>query len=249
MESITTLGGTVKQTDDYSIFKKLKGNREPDEKHVNLIRKNMLLNGNLTSNFPIVVNENMEVVDGQHRVEALKTLSWPVFYRVEEHLNIDNVRAINRAARNWSWKDYAESYASLGKVDYRRFLNLHEEFGYGYGVLARYCGLDTIAARKNGVKNGFNDGDMVIPTYERTHRLLKQCQEISVALSFYKPQLYLALYLIMNSPEYDHTRMLNKAKQFEGEFKREAGIPGYVLAIEKIYNYKMGEENRARFTY
>lgn len=57
-------------TRDYSVFKYLSGNRDINLHNVNNIVKNVLENGLLPT--IVIVNENMEVIDGQHRIEAFK---------------------------------------------------------------------------------------------------------------------------------------------------------------------------------
>lgn len=63
-------------TRDYSVFKYLKGNRGINLKNVNSIVDNVRDNGLLPT--IVIVNENMEVIDGQHRIEAFKQLNLPV---------------------------------------------------------------------------------------------------------------------------------------------------------------------------
>ena len=79
MDKIT---GNVYQTRDYSKFMRLEGNREVVSKRVVKITKSIQQNGYILN--PIVVNEKMQVIDGQGRLEALKGLKMPIDYVIAE---------------------------------------------------------------------------------------------------------------------------------------------------------------------
>ena len=68
------IGGGVYMTYDYNIFKKMLGNRELNERHVFRLKKS--IRENYIPN-AIIVNQSMEVVDGQHRLKALSELGKP----------------------------------------------------------------------------------------------------------------------------------------------------------------------------
>ncbi|WP_299997811.1 ParB N-terminal domain-containing protein, partial [uncultured Clostridium sp.] len=67
---------TIQNTKDYLIFKKLEGNRPVVNRRVNKIIASIQNVGYITS--PLIVNEKMEVIDGQGRLEALEQLKMPV---------------------------------------------------------------------------------------------------------------------------------------------------------------------------
>ena len=83
----------VKTTRDYEVFKKLKGNRDVTESQVEKVIKSIKTIGLLPN--PVIVNENMEVVDGQARVEACKRLGLAVPYMVANGAGIDTAIALN----------------------------------------------------------------------------------------------------------------------------------------------------------
>lgn len=246
--AVNTTTTVILQTRDYTIFKKLPGNRPPDDAHVRRLIRNMLEVGNLTSDFPIVVNENMEVIDGQHRLEALKELGWPIAYRVAVGLTLDTVRGINQASQNWSWKDYAQSFAENGseksKDEYKRFLTLADYFGYPYHVLMHYCGLSTDNRPVNATD--FRNGELKIPNFDRTFRLLEQYKAVSEAFNFHNSKLAIALYKIMQHPEYSQDRMVHKAKVYDLEIRRLSTLDDYIRFAEDVYNRNQTPDTKVR---
>lgn len=237
----------VLTTRDYKIFKTLVGNRPTDPMHVKELIRSFTQRGNLTNNFPIVVNENMEVIDGQNRLAALEELGWEVGYRVEEGLNITSVRDINSAQRNWNWKDYANSFAILGNDNYKRLLEVYEQFGVGYHVLALYCGFRR--GKGIGTDASYTAGNLTLTPEdkERATVLLAQAAEIVEALEEHntgsRPKgnrtLYAALFIIFQSPDYDHKRMMNKVTNHGARVLSYTQINDQLRSFEDVYNFNV----------
>ena len=78
--------GTVYHTTDYGRFKLLEENRPLDTAHVNKL-VHAIKYQNLLDQKPIDVTADFEVIDGQHRLEAARTLNTPIYFRVltEKH--------------------------------------------------------------------------------------------------------------------------------------------------------------------
>lgn len=108
-------------TEDYSVFKKLEGNRTVMERRKNRIVSSIKERGWIRN--PIVVNEKMEVIDGQGRLEALQELGMPVEYVIAEGATIADCIALNVKQTNWTNTDYVKSYAETGNEDYKILLS------------------------------------------------------------------------------------------------------------------------------
>lgn len=113
----------VYETKKYDTFKKLEGNR--DVYGVNKIVESIKAVGYIPS--PICVNEKMEVIDGQNRLEALKSLGMPIHYYVVKGIGIEEARQLNIGRKNWTPMDYLKSYAASGNENYIRFLEFYEK--------------------------------------------------------------------------------------------------------------------------
>lgn len=117
------------ETTDYDVFKKVQGNRALSERNVKSIVKN-IQNFGLKPTV-VIVNEKMEVIDGQHRVEALKRLNLPVLYQVHPGLSLIDCVAMNTSGSLWDNNDYINSYVEMGEPEYvelRRLSKLFPEF-------------------------------------------------------------------------------------------------------------------------
>jgi len=239
------LAGTTNRymTEDYDQFVTLKGNRNVKELHVKRLMKQMTENGNMIDQFPIVINEKMEVVDGQHRLEALRRLKWPVVYEVKEGLTVDAVRVINSGHQNWTWYDYAVSFAELGNENYQRFLNLYKHFGFNYSVLLYYS--DSTINKRSG--SHFYTGEFKLNDQKKAFDLLEQYRQVADAAEHDTREFAYAMKDVMQSASYDHKRMVDKMNKYgHMKLKPLRAKTDYLRMIEEIYNTYVGEDQKVR---
>lgn len=88
---------TVLRTNDYEKFNHLSGNRIINELNLAKIKKSMEENFLIS---PILVNEHLEIIDGQHRLQAVKELGFPVYYFVNKGYGLKEVQALNSNGKN-----------------------------------------------------------------------------------------------------------------------------------------------------
>ncbi len=122
----------VRQTNDYYKFQILKGNRNVSTGRVNKIIASINRVGYITN--PIIVNEHMEVIDGQGRLEALKTLQLPVDYIVVPGAGIDECISMNINQERWTTYDYIKSFAERGNENYKTLKKAIDTFTPGIPI-------------------------------------------------------------------------------------------------------------------
>lgn len=109
-------------TTDYSIFTRLKGNRPVNEAHVMKIVDSIRKRGVIDT--VIYCTSDMQVLEGQHRLEAFKRLGLPVKYKVSAGASIDDCISMNAAQQSWSIEDYIGSFAERGFPAYLKLQEL-----------------------------------------------------------------------------------------------------------------------------
>lgn len=112
--------GTYHTTTNYEMFKKIESNRKiAFGKNYKQLKE--LINkwgGNIE---PILVNNDYEVIDGQHRLAACSELGLPVTYKVQkvsESESQELMTDLNISKNNWKPEDYVNKYARLGYPSY-----------------------------------------------------------------------------------------------------------------------------------
>lgn len=117
---------TIYVSNDYGAFKKLQGNRLVGDNRVTKIVESINKVGYMPS--PIIVNEKMEIIDGQGRVAACERLKLPVYYVIKEGADIKSCISMNIHQGNWKLDDYIYSYAIQGNESYQRLHSLINQF-------------------------------------------------------------------------------------------------------------------------
>ena len=164
-------------TTDYSLFKRLKGNRDVTNKRVAIIKDSIAQIGYISN--PIIVNESMEVIDGQGRLEACRQLDLPIEYRIVPGLGIVECRAMNLKPTCWSINDFVKSYAEYGNENYIRLKEIADEYGFGYTLIYSLC--------KNYVNGGRNpQGDIRAGTFTLDEERANQVKDVCAYLVDFK---------------------------------------------------------------
>lgn len=240
---------TVQVTTNYSLFKYIESNRTVNKSHVQHLISSFEANPELVKTRPILVNESMEVIDGQHRLQACMTLHIPVYYMVASGTNVESAQLMNALQRGWSVIDFARSFAlnrnnaDRAKV-YKTFLQLYEEYRFPVTLLIMFCE----QRKRTNYTASFKRGEFFIKDEELTRAQLNMVEEIMEVVPRDIKNKYTfshALFTILRHPDYDHERMLKKlrSKQITPQFE----MTSYLRELEKIYNDGYGEENRVRF--
>lgn len=234
--------GELHTTTEYGRFTALEGNRTVSRSHINELKRLIQKNGNLTDKFPIKVNPAGDILDGQHRLQALKELKQPVTYEVVRGIDINGVRAINLGNRNWTWQDMAESHYKLGNEEYGWFLQYVSDFQLPFLVALSFC--DQPVSR--GHDSSFNQGNLIVEDKELAIHRAEHYREVSDITGLTHRDFALALRLLSLNADYDEARMLKKLAERGDTLPLKATRMDYARALEEIYNHKMGEANRAR---
>jgi hypothetical protein len=107
------------------MFKLRPDNRERiTQSHVERLKESISAR-NLLDMRPIVVNENMEVMDGQHRLMAAKELGCAIYYEVKKDMKSEDIILMN-ITKPWGINDFMNFFIKQGKQDYielEKFIN------------------------------------------------------------------------------------------------------------------------------
>ncbi len=123
----------VYETKDYDIFKRLAGNRYTSENRIEKIIKSIGAVGRL--NIPILVNDKLEVIDGQNRLEAFRRMSLPVMFIMQKNLGVDACIEMNKNHSPWTVDDYVDGFCDQNNENYIRLRELHEKYKLSYAKI------------------------------------------------------------------------------------------------------------------
>lgn len=111
---------------DYERFRMLDFNRKGlDRNHINKLKDSITKNGYIGS--PILVNEEFEILDGQHRFIALKEMGMEIPYEIR-NISYNSIIDLNITQKKWAIEDYVNYYCEKDKnPNYTRLQRLCTE--------------------------------------------------------------------------------------------------------------------------
>ena len=166
----------VLTTTDYDQFTFLKSNRAIDESHVYKLIKLIKAEGHQKE--PVIVNEKLEVISGQHRIKACEKLEMRVTYIIVPGLTIKDAREMNNSQKPWSFKDHLRCYGHSSHYNhqpYKQVDSLLEE----YPSLSNAVALVLLSPKNYvGAYNKFKLGTFVVEDYEFARKQASYLAEI-----------------------------------------------------------------------
>lgn len=228
----------VKFTRDYSRFKKVVGNR--DVKSYKRVLESIKNVGYIPN--PIIVNENYEVIDGQHRLQACEELGISIAYIMIPGLNIESARSMNIGQKNWKTEDYIKSFSATGNESYTRVLNLWKlDPGHQYAVIVALL-KNIITSRGNATQEKcIKAGALHISNvqYEKARETLYKLQDFVEPLKKIPGDTSLkesAFGWILRNTNVSKLRLLNLVQTQYREFYPDTRIDYFLDGISAIYN-------------
>lgn len=227
----------VRKTSDYSMFKVMKGNRIVSRNRVEKIIASITKVGYVIN--PIIVNERMEVIDGQGRLNALKELGFPVYYLVVPGIGIRECISMNINQEKWTYMDYIRSFADRDLEDYVTLKKAIDK--YAPGVPLRMI-IAILSGNRTYINNKtLCEGDFRICrwNWEDTLDYLSQYAEFKSGISGSWENLIKVLTWVYDSKMLDETLMYEQFRKYGIRTIGGIGDTNDALdGLEQVYNYR-----------
>lgn len=231
----------VHTTTDYFLFKPIDGNRTKNLLHLNRLKKSMADNYLFTV---IIVNENYEIIDGQHRFDVIQELNLPLHYIICNGYGLDEVHILNQNSKTWNAEDYLNGYCQLGYEHYIEYAKFKSKYKFGY----KECMLLLAGCDSGGSFNKFYSGEFKIKDYNIAIKKANQIQLIGKYYDGYKRNSFVrTMSQILDNPKFDINQFINKLKIQPTVLKDCTNNEQYRLLIEEIYNYRTREKVNLRY--
>jgi len=235
----------MQKTNNYDLFKKAMGNRPIDESNLKKII-NSIKTRNLLEYRPILVSKNMEVIDGQHRLEAAKALGLDVFYIVKEEFQPDDMHLLNHAQKGWSVDDYVNYHAKQGKKKYQElqaFCAKNELTSVDFFSITG----KTSGFKLRGLKRGTDaledlEADFMLVTerlrYITAVRNYLDAKVMGKKLFIRSKSMMRALCQLLGSSEFDKSLFFDKLAQNITRIGACRTAEDYYSMLKGFYNYR-----------
>ena len=236
---------TIRKSFEYDKFKKIRGNREINPRHVKSLKEAMVKN---YVPVPAIVNEHFALVDGQHRLEACRELELPFFYYIVNGSDINDVTSINRNRKNWGFTEWMNRYASNNFFEYQVYKTYFERWGFDHwSTIFLLCRTKGYRGRGK-LKQKFEDGTLKIETLELGKRWAKRIMDIEpYYANFRRRALIQAMIRVFHDRRYDHKLFIKKLSPNRDIMYDCSTVGQYLQRIDDIFNKGSMKKNRVDF--
>lgn len=227
----------IQKTSDYDLFTSFTSNREIDEKHVNQLAKSIAIRDLLHIN-PILVDSEMHIIDGQHRLEAARMLGVPIYYIVSDDVTRTDISKLNSNQKNWNTMDYINFHTIEGKPE---FLKL-SKFIATYPDLTISAALTIVSGKFTRNTMEIKNGELNIDNINFGHQVAQSLIVLNKKyqhLWIYDSRFPVALAKAMKDKKFSLDFFMEKIDLNPRAFVRTTTAKESGKMIEDIYNYRM----------
>lgn len=219
----------IYQTYNYQQFNILKYNR--DITKFDLLNKSISVEGIKN---PILVDEQFNIIDGQHRYTYAKEHGKPIIYYVAAKSSKDDIVEINTTAKRWQIIDYIQHYAEQGNQEYIKLKDAVEGTRdvrpmdivcVGYGLIDR---------RKVKVLEPLKQGKFTFKSYADFLKVVQYYQKFIEATQVRSVSgVFLAYYNLFTIVDFDKNRLIRNVNS--GNTKnRLLGVTNFGVILKEL---------------
>jgi hypothetical protein len=225
------------KTINYDIFKFKKNNR--DIKHYKRIVESIKKIGYIDA-FPILVNSNFEILDGQNRFFACKELGLPIPYSIYDNIEkSDEVMIeLNKSAEVWRLESYIKHYAANGNKTYQLVSDFDSQYKLGISNTLSIC---LSNASQKLIKNG-----LAVELNPKRHEIAIDIKTNFAVLKFNLTNKFVRSITELYSKA--DKKAIKKLQDNALLIKQQANVGDYLLMFENIINKRTHVYNRISLT-
>lgn len=238
---------TVYETTDYGLFKTVKENRNVSDKRIRKITESMKKHGFRYQ--PILCNSKMEIIDGQGRLQACKSLGIPALFVIDPKATMEVCREMNSAMTNWTLDDYIVSYAAEGRKEYEQLFDLLATYtpaGIPSGLVIMIA-TGTMKNPGESIRGGEFKFSIPFAVVKTRLNFISQVMAAVPAEQVSRAVFQKALLRVFYIPGVDLNLLLRKIKANPLEIRPAARYDLYLEMLGAIYNKRLSEDKRIDF--
>ncbi len=226
--------GEVKESYDYKAFTFMDANRKINSRNYAKLVASM---NEEQLCIPIIVNEKLEIIDGQHRYTAAKELGLPIYYIVQRGYGIAQVKRANMVGTNWTKEDFLESHVQDGTGEYAAFKDLVDLYDVNISDLIKVFASvqhknQTITSKQ------FEEGTFSLDKKEDVVEFLEALEDFAEFKEYKAKPFFTAFMKLYFQPDYDHSKMKDRLKTRASYLTKKSNYGEYLeLLTKQVYSF------------
>lgn len=190
--------------------------------------------------WPIVVDTNFKVIDGQHRLTVAKLLEVPIYYVVSGQITILDIPRITDNVSKWTAENYVHYYCKHKVTDYLLLRDYLRK--YPFIKLARAAQF-FVQGNKASYTGRLRDGSFSADRMEYAELVAERVLDFKPWFAYWEHDLFVqAIANLTDNALYDHDRMMRKMEWLSKKLVKCPDLRTYIENLNEIYNFK--ERNR-----
>lgn len=227
------------KTKDYQIFIFRDDNRERiNASHIKKLVESIKSN-NLLGLRPILVNDKLEIIDGQHRLLAAKELGVEIYYKIVKGLASEEIITMN-IANPWIAADYLNFYCKNGYEAYIKLKDFMKDNGISLRVALGMLEGDSKKSRaqfKSGnfqFKNPPHQNELKF--CHETIEYIKKINGFSIYTS--SSRFWKALRTLVTHKNFDNRKWKENLSRMVERFQAKPTTEDYCRLMMDVYNWQ-----------
>lgn len=244
-ESKGTIVGSVYSTKEYDKFKFSKLNRK--SKYRKDLAESILKHG---LQYPILVDESLNILEGQHRFLVCKKHSKPILYMFCKKDVSEMSSELSKQSKAWSLNDYLEKYVTKNNKSYTLIRQLVDESKLSLNTLFVILKGSELSGTNRKL---FQDGRIVVSSvdlqkYDSVKEAITDLLELNEGQfkkRFKKSRVMSALVSIINHPKYKHKFFVERLRTIpDYQIKSVNSSSDARKMLTEVYNKNLGKSSR-----
>ncbi len=213
---------------EYDLFLSHPNNRSPEERNLQRLRDSIEKHNFLHEmeikvirSHPTILDKSHPflIVDGTHRYLISREKGLPVYFKVFEEWQVEDMCLINFNLSKWSTPQFLHHYVSLGKGEYIKFKKFSEDYGFTvYTALP----LSKKAKDRKGINEIFRKGEFVFHNEREIRQwistsmeFLDKCIEYGLTkrINYQNKAFFDGYCRIMEHPKFNQGKMLSNVEK------------------------------------
>ncbi len=232
----------MQKTTNYDMFKKREDNRKSiSQPHVRFLAE-LISRENKLIDYPIIVNRDMEVINGNHRLAAAKKLGVEIYYEIGENLTPNDI-IISNSAKGWQTIDYLNYYMLNGYVEYLKFDQFMRKHNLSMSIVYNICvnkyrvidGMSTSALFKMGKYT--HPDDIESHTMDLFYKTMSMLRSVNDSKWTQNSRFWASLRRLFEYQKFDQARWFRNLEKLRGRCGPKAKEVEFLEMILEVYNY------------
>lgn len=229
-------------TTDYKRFDRKRGNRAINTLKVKKIVREIRHGNDLLCDFPILVasaGSKLQVIDGQHRLEAAVSTKKPVYYIIRKNdMQLHELAKANSLQEKWKARDYIECYIEQGNEHYRKLESFMTAYDVPVSVALNllYNGVARDGGASRNVKDLFTRGEFVVKHYRQAVDVMESCRRFERFDGWNSAGFITAITRVLQGDQCDFDLLVQKFERSPAALEHQGSVKAYLTNLENIYN-------------